>query len=88
MADLAGSEDYNEKICVIKSRISKILTERAKSKLSVETEKNKNDSVRVKLPEMPVFSGKCEEWSSFKLQFQNLIGLNPDLSDEQKLYIT
>ncbi|GBM91351.1 hypothetical protein AVEN_7003-1 [Araneus ventricosus] len=42
----------------------------------------------IKLPEIPLpkFSGRYEEWNNFKLQFNNLITSNSQLSQEQKLH--
>ncbi|GBM67203.1 hypothetical protein AVEN_160799-1 [Araneus ventricosus] len=42
----------------------------------------------IKLPGIPLtkFSGNCEEWNNFKLQFNNLITSNSQLSQEQKLH--
>ncbi|XP_054717382.1 uncharacterized protein LOC129226778 [Uloborus diversus] len=48
----------------------------------------KLNNMKVKLPEipLPVFSGKYDEWSTFKVQFTNLIINNDHLNDTQKLY--
>ncbi|GFY74409.1 integrase catalytic domain-containing protein [Trichonephila inaurata madagascariensis] len=42
----------------------------------------------IKLPEIPLpkFSGKYEKWSNFKIQFNNIISTNSQLSSEQKLH--
>lgn len=47
-----------------------------------------NKRRRIKLPEapLPTFDGKYENWLSFKNAFRNLIDLQSDLSDVDKLY--
>lgn len=59
-----------------------------------KTEKNekKVDSVsanyKIRLPEIPLpqFSGKYEEWSIFKTEFNNIVSNNDQLTDVQRLY--
>ncbi|XP_071634388.1 uncharacterized protein [Temnothorax longispinosus] len=47
-----------------------------------------NKRRRIKLPEapLPTFDGKYENWLTFKNAFRNLIDLQSDLSDVDKLY--
>lgn len=52
--------------------------------------KNSSDAIKryVKLPQIPLptFSGKFDEWNNFKIQFKNLIDVDSDISNEEKLY--
>ncbi|XP_035232070.1 uncharacterized protein LOC118203880 [Stegodyphus dumicola] len=45
-------------------------------------------SCKIKLPEIPLprFSGKYEEWSMFKMEFNNIVTSNTQLTDAQKLH--
>ncbi|XP_035222514.1 uncharacterized protein LOC118195325 [Stegodyphus dumicola] len=45
-------------------------------------------SCKIKLPEIPFpqFSGKYEEWSMFKIEFNNIVTSNTQLTDAQKLH--
>lgn len=47
-----------------------------------------NKQMNVKLPEIPLpqFTGKYENWSLFKTQFDSLITANKNLNDSQKLF--
>ncbi|GFQ78900.1 uncharacterized protein TNCT_606501 [Trichonephila clavata] len=41
---------------------------------------------QIKLPKIPTFTGKLEEWGLFKTQFCDLVIENSQLSDSEKLH--
>lgn len=49
---------------------------------------NKTNTCKIKLPEipLPLFNGKYEEWNMFKIEFDNIVTNNKELSDVQKLH--
>ncbi|GFX89904.1 DUF1758 domain-containing protein [Trichonephila clavipes] len=67
-------------------RIETILNSSKKSS-SGAVMKNDNFEIKTKIPplDLPEFSGKYEEFSSFKIQFDDLITNNILLSESQKL---
>ncbi|GBO35181.1 hypothetical protein AVEN_170973-1 [Araneus ventricosus] len=64
------------------------LTSKREKTINDNSENECSKSVKIKLPKipLPIFDGKYEEWSSFENQFRNLISINDDLSDSEKLY--
>ncbi|GFY61137.1 uncharacterized protein TNIN_343451 [Trichonephila inaurata madagascariensis] len=90
--ELNGSEEYSEKIVSIKYKIKSYIKRRegnlnVPSSTQVWSGQNR-PQLSIKLPEIPLpkFSGKYEEWSNFKIQFNNIISTNSQLSSEQKLH--
>lgn len=49
---------------------------------------SKNESVHIRLPEIPLpnFSGEYQDWKNFKFQFENIIHANDKLTDNQNLF--
>ncbi|GBL82585.1 hypothetical protein AVEN_263673-1 [Araneus ventricosus] len=87
--EINESEEFSESI--VKSRIKikkqiKLLEE--KTVTSMQSTVSFSNTPTIKLPEIPLpkFSGRYEEWINFKLQFNNLITSNSQLSQEQKLH--
>jgi len=70
------------------------IAETSTNRSTLEVSINDTDRVtstknrRIKLPEtsLPTFDGKYENWLSFKNAFNNMIGLQSDLSDVDKLH--
>ncbi|GFY70342.1 uncharacterized protein TNIN_283061 [Trichonephila inaurata madagascariensis] len=90
--EINGSEEYSEKIVSIKYKIKSYIKRRegnlnVPSSTQVWSGQNR-PQLSIKLPEIPLpkFSGKYEEWSNFKIQFNNIISTNSQLSSEQKLH--
>ncbi|GFS60973.1 uncharacterized protein TNCV_2002891 [Trichonephila clavipes] len=71
-------------------RIETILNSSKKSSSGAVMKTNDNFEIKTKIPPLvlPEFSGKYEEFSSFKIQFDDLITNNILLSEPQKLYST
>ncbi|GFU47967.1 integrase catalytic domain-containing protein [Trichonephila clavipes] len=69
-------------------RIETILNSSKKSSSGAVMKTNDNFGIKTKVPPsvLPEFSGKYEEFSSFKIQFDDLITNNILLSESQKLY--
>ncbi|GFU86374.1 uncharacterized protein TNCV_1417261 [Trichonephila clavipes] len=69
-------------------RIETILNSSKKSSSGAVMKTNVNFEIKTKIPPLvlPEFSGKYEEFSSFKIQFDDLITNNILLSESQKLY--
>ncbi|GFS90518.1 DUF1758 domain-containing protein [Trichonephila clavipes] len=69
-------------------RIETILNSSKKSSSGAVMKTNDNFEIKTKIPPLvlPEFSGKYEEFSSFKIQFDDLITNNILLSESQKLY--
>ncbi|GFS79809.1 uncharacterized protein TNCV_750031 [Trichonephila clavipes] len=69
-------------------RIEAILNSSKKSSSGAVAKTNDNFEIKTKMPPLvlPEFSGKYEEFSSFKIQFDDLITNNILLSESQKLY--
>ncbi|GFX36737.1 uncharacterized protein TNCV_1543411 [Trichonephila clavipes] len=69
-------------------RIETILNSSKKSSSGAVMKTNNNFEIKTKIPPLvlPQFSGKYEEFSSFKIQFDDLITNNILLSESQKLY--
>ncbi|GFV92231.1 uncharacterized protein TNCV_1896671 [Trichonephila clavipes] len=69
-------------------RIETILNSSKKSSSGAVMKTNNNFEIKTKIPPLvlPEFSGKCEEFSSFKIQFDDLITNNILLNESQKLY--
>ncbi|GFT11093.1 uncharacterized protein TNCV_1084471 [Trichonephila clavipes] len=69
-------------------RIETILNSSKKSNSGAVMKTNDNFEIKTKIPHLvlPEFSGKYEEFSSFKIQFDDLITNNILLSESQKLY--
>ncbi|XP_023229230.1 uncharacterized protein LOC111629544 [Centruroides sculpturatus] len=89
--EIVNSEEYEDKIISCKFKIqSRIKRLEADSSVVTVTQGPvvRNNSANIKLPEIPLpkFSGKYEEWSNFKMQFDNIISSNEQLSAEQKLH--
>ncbi|GFV04077.1 integrase catalytic domain-containing protein [Trichonephila clavipes] len=65
-----------------------ILNSSKKSSSGAVMKTNDNFEIKIKIPPLvlPEFSGKYEEFSSFKIQFDDLITNNILLSESQKLY--
>ncbi|GFY64389.1 DUF1758 domain-containing protein [Trichonephila inaurata madagascariensis] len=86
--EIKASEEYSEKIISIKYKIKSYI-KRRECNLNVPNSSDQNrPQLSIKLPEFPLpkFSGKIEEWSNFKIQFNNIISTNSQLSSEQKLH--
>lgn len=68
------------------------LTNNADSSTHVSNSNNHEQSKKasIKLPKipLPVFNGKIEEWNIFKTTFNTFINNNPNLSDNQKLFLS
>ncbi|XP_071042257.1 uncharacterized protein [Parasteatoda tepidariorum] len=87
--EISASEEYSEKIISAKCKIKNCLTYlESVNQVKLTPASFVNNSVSIKLPEilLPKFSGKCEEWSTFKLQFNNVITSNNQLTNAQKLH--
>ncbi|XP_023236884.1 uncharacterized protein LOC111635960 isoform X2 [Centruroides sculpturatus] len=89
--EIVNSEEYEDKIISCKFKIqSRIKRIEADSSVVTVTQGPvvRNNSANINLPEIPLpkFSGKYEEWSNFKMQFDNIISSNEQLSAEQKLH--
>ncbi|GFW12871.1 integrase catalytic domain-containing protein [Trichonephila clavipes] len=69
-------------------RIDTILNSSKKSSSGQVMKTNDNFEIKTKIPPLvlPEFSGKYEEFSSFEIQFDDLITNNILLSESQKLY--
>ncbi|GFU69154.1 integrase catalytic domain-containing protein [Trichonephila clavipes] len=69
-------------------RIETILNSSKKSSSGAVMKTNDNFEIKTKIPPLvlPEFSGKYEEFSSFKIQFDDLITNNILLNEFQKLY--
>ncbi|GFU07864.1 uncharacterized protein TNCV_3551761 [Trichonephila clavipes] len=69
-------------------RIETILNSSKKSSSGAVMKTNDNFEIKTKIPPLvlPEFSGKYAEFSSFKIQFDDLITNNILLSESQKLY--
>ncbi|GFV22574.1 uncharacterized protein TNCV_2077661 [Trichonephila clavipes] len=69
-------------------RIQTILNSSKKSSSGAVMKTNDNFEIKPKIPPLvlPEFSGKYEGFSSFKIQFDDLITNNILLSESQKLY--
>ncbi|GFY48663.1 uncharacterized protein TNIN_241381 [Trichonephila inaurata madagascariensis] len=90
--EINGSEEYSEKIVSIKFKIKSYIKRRecnlnVPNSTQVWSGQNR-PQLSIKLPEIPLpkFSGKYKEWSNFKIQFNNIISTNSQLSSEQKLH--
>ncbi|GFS80036.1 DUF1758 domain-containing protein [Trichonephila clavipes] len=72
----------------LEARIETILNSSKKSISGVVMKTNDNFEIKTKIPPLvlPESSGKYEEFSSFKIQFDDLIANNILLSESQKLY--
>ncbi|GBN79265.1 hypothetical protein AVEN_87624-1 [Araneus ventricosus] len=87
--EINESEEFSEsivKFCIkIKKQIN-LLEE--KTVTSMQSTVSFSNTPTINLPEIPLpkFSGRYEEWNNFKLQFNNLITSNSQLSQEQKLH--
>ncbi|GFV14017.1 integrase catalytic domain-containing protein [Trichonephila clavipes] len=84
--------NLSEKIISIKYKIKSYIKRRecnlnVLNSTQVWSHQNR-PQLSIKLPEIPLpkFSGKYEEWSNFKIQFNNIISTNSQLSSEQKLH--
>ncbi|GFY43988.1 uncharacterized protein TNIN_421431 [Trichonephila inaurata madagascariensis] len=91
-AEINASEEYSEKIVSIKYKIKSYIkfhegNLNVPNSTQVWSGQNRSQ-LSIKLPEipLPMFSGKYEEWSNFKIKFNNIISTNPQLSSEQKLH--
>ncbi|GFX38019.1 DUF1758 domain-containing protein [Trichonephila clavipes] len=90
--EINASEEYSEKIISIKYKIKSYIKRRECNLNVPNSTQVWSDQTRtqlsIKLPKnpLPKFSGKFEEWSNFKIQFNNIIATNSQLSSEQKLY--
>ncbi|GFW14060.1 DUF1758 domain-containing protein [Trichonephila clavipes] len=69
-------------------RIETILNSSKKSNFGAVMKTNDNFEIKTKIPPLVLtkFSGKYEEFSSFKIQFDDMITNNILLSESQKLY--
>ncbi|XP_067133798.1 uncharacterized protein [Centruroides vittatus] len=89
--EIVNSEEYEDKIISCKFKIqSRIKRLEADSSVVMVSQApvGRNNSANIKLPEIPLpkFSGRYEEWSNFKMQFDNIISSSEQLSAEQKLH--
>lgn len=82
------SEDiYIDYKCELRKNLSKAIRQRASSIAHTSTE-GVISSATVKLPKItiPTFSGKYEEWTTFRDLFTSLVHSNDSLDDVQKLH--
>ena len=79
-------EDYLEK-CEVRIETAINSCKKTSSKRVINEDNNKFE-IKTKIPPLvlPEFSRKSEEFSAFKVQFDDLITNNVQLSKTQKLY--
>ncbi|GFX42159.1 DUF1758 domain-containing protein [Trichonephila clavipes] len=89
--EINGSEEYSEKVISIMYKIKSYIKRECNLNVSNSTKvcsDQNRPQLSIKLPEIPLprFSEKYEECSNFKIQFNNIISTNSQLSSEQKLH--
>lgn len=85
------TEEHNENIINAKRQIKKQIKRLEDKKIPNEKQSKPtftNNALTIKLPEiqLPTLSGKLEEWSKLKLQFDNIILSNEQRSEAPKLH--
>lgn len=79
--------ELDERVEELEVSFNQLLSIDAKN-ISKSSENCSKNSCKIKLPEIPLpqFSGKYEEWSMFKIEFNNIVTNNKELSEVQKLH--